>query len=69
VLEGRLRPIVEPQHQEDSVLAVELWNHAVLFGGSWEFAHPVYICFVDLEKEVLLSMGTRTIVTSHLVLV
>ena len=47
VLERRLRLIVEP----DSVLAVDqLFTLAGLLGGSWEFAHPVYMCFVDFEK-------------------
>jgi len=45
VLERRLRPIVEPQLQED-----QLFTLVGLLGEAWEFAHPVYMCFVDLEK-------------------
>jgi len=28
----------------------QLFTLAGLLGGAWEFAHPVYMCFVDLEK-------------------
>ena len=31
------------------VLAVEQWTGRIL-EGAWEFAQPVYMCFVDLEK-------------------
>jgi len=34
----------------DSVLAVEQWTSSLTLQGWWEFAHPVYMCFVDLEK-------------------
>jgi len=58
VLERRLRPIVEPQLQEDQCgfrpgrgTVDQLFTLAgLLGGGAWEFAHPIYMCFVDLEK-------------------
>ena len=28
----------------------QLFTLAGLLGGAWEFPHPVYMCFVDLEK-------------------
>ena len=28
----------------------KLFTLAKILEGSWEFAHPVYMCFVDLEK-------------------
>jgi len=38
----------------DSGLAMEWWTSSLLlqgcWGGAWEFVHPVYMCFVDLEK-------------------
>ena len=87
VLERRLRPIVEPQIQEeqcgfhpghwamDQLLPLQgCWGGG---GGGGEFAHPVYMCFVDLEKAfdhvprgilwgVLMKYGVGT---SHLDLV
>ncbi len=57
VLERRLQPIVEPQIQEGQCgfcqgceTVDQLFTLAGLLGGAWEFAHPVYMCFVDLEK-------------------
>ena len=57
VLERRLRPIVEPQIQEEQCgfrpgrgTVDQLFTLAGLLAGAWEFAHPVYMCFVDLEK-------------------
>jgi len=38
----------------DSILAVEQWTSSLplqgCWRGTWEFAHPVSMCFVDLEK-------------------
>ncbi|KAK3537069.1 hypothetical protein QTP70_000867 [Hemibagrus guttatus] len=45
VLERRVRLLVEPRIQEDQLYTL----HRVL-EGSWEFAQPVHMCFVDLEK-------------------
>lgn len=28
----------------------QLYTFAMVLEGSWEFAQPVYMCFVDLEK-------------------
>ena len=52
VLEKRLRPIVKPQIQEEQCgfRPGQLFTLAGLLAGAWEFAHPVYMCFVDLEK-------------------
>jgi len=57
VLERRLWPIVEPQLQEEQCgfrpgrgTVDQLFTLVGLLGGSWEFAHPVYMYFVDLEK-------------------
>ncbi|XP_008277301.1 DNA (cytosine-5)-methyltransferase 3B-like [Stegastes partitus] len=57
VLERRIRPIVEPRILEEqsgfrpsrSTLDQLYTLHRVL-EGSWEFAQPVHLCFVDLEK-------------------
>ncbi|XP_008277681.1 glycerol-3-phosphate transporter [Stegastes partitus] len=57
VLERRIRPIIEPRIQEElsgfrpdrSTLDQLYALHQVL-EGSWEFAQPVHMCFVDLEK-------------------
>ncbi|KAK3561961.1 hypothetical protein QTP86_019076, partial [Hemibagrus guttatus] len=57
VLERRVRPLVEPRIQEEQcgfrpsrgTLAQLYTLHRVL-EGSWEFAQPIHMCFVDLEK-------------------
>jgi len=49
VLERRLWPIVEPQLQEE-----QCEFHPGLV---WKFAHPVYMCFVDLKKAYDVSLG------------
>ncbi|KAI3368412.1 hypothetical protein L3Q82_025369 [Scortum barcoo] len=58
VLERRIRPIVDPLIQEEQCgFRPGSWNtldqlytlHRVL-EGLWEFAQPVHMCFVDLEK-------------------
>ncbi|XP_075957732.1 E3 ubiquitin-protein ligase CBL-B-B isoform X1 [Anarhichas minor] len=53
----RLRPLVEPQIQEEQCgfrpgrgTVDQLFTLARLLEGFWEFAQPVYMCFVDLEK-------------------
>ncbi|GAA6107214.1 uncharacterized protein LOC114443009 [Tachysurus ichikawai] len=57
VLERRIRPIVEPRIQEEQCgfrpgrgTLDHLYTLARLLEGSWEFAQPVHMCFVDLEK-------------------
>uniref|UniRef100_A0AAQ6IH68 Reverse transcriptase domain-containing protein n=1 Tax=Anabas testudineus TaxID=64144 RepID=A0AAQ6IH68_ANATE len=57
VLERRIRPLVEPRIQEEQCgfrpgrgTLDQLHTLARVLKGSWEFAHPVYMCFVDLEK-------------------
>ena len=64
VLEKRLWPIVEPQIQEEQCgfhpgrgPVDQLFTLAGLLAGAWEFAHPVYMCFVDLEKSLGESCG------------
>ena len=57
VLERRIRPIVEPQIQEEQCgfrpgrgTTDQLFTLSRILEGAWEFAQPVYMCFVDLEK-------------------
>uniref|UniRef100_A0AAR2LJT3 Reverse transcriptase domain-containing protein n=1 Tax=Pygocentrus nattereri TaxID=42514 RepID=A0AAR2LJT3_PYGNA len=57
VLERRLRPIVEPQIEEEQCgfrpgrgTMDQLFTLSQIVEGAWEFANPVYMCFVDLEK-------------------
>ena len=57
VLERRIRPIVEPRIQEEQAgfrpgrgTLDQLYTLRQVLEGSWEFAHPVHMCFVDLEK-------------------
>uniref|UniRef100_A0A8C2ZPF1 Reverse transcriptase domain-containing protein n=1 Tax=Cyclopterus lumpus TaxID=8103 RepID=A0A8C2ZPF1_CYCLU len=57
VLERRLRPLVEPRIQDEQCgfrpgrgTVDQLFTLSRLLEGSWEFAQPVYMCFVDLEK-------------------
>uniref|UniRef100_A0A672ZD16 Reverse transcriptase domain-containing protein n=1 Tax=Sphaeramia orbicularis TaxID=375764 RepID=A0A672ZD16_9TELE len=57
VLERRIRPIVEPQIQEEQCgfrpsrgTLDQLYTLHRVLEGSWEFAQPVHMCFVDLEK-------------------
>ena len=57
VLERRLRPIVEPRIQEEQCgfrpgrgTLDQLYTLHRVLEGSWEFARPVHMCFVDLEK-------------------
>uniref|UniRef100_A0A8C5A4J3 ribonuclease H n=1 Tax=Gadus morhua TaxID=8049 RepID=A0A8C5A4J3_GADMO len=77
VLERRVRPIVEPQIEEEQCgfrpgrgTTDQLFTPARILEGAWEYAHPVYMCFVDLEKvydwvpreklwEVLREYGVR----------
>ena len=51
---GRLSNLNFRRSNMDSVLAVEQWTSSLpllgCWGVAWEFAHPVYMCFVDLEK-------------------
>ncbi|KAI3352838.1 hypothetical protein L3Q82_019412, partial [Scortum barcoo] len=58
VLERRIRPIVDPWIQEEQCgfrpgrgTVDQLYTlQAGCFEGLWEFAQPVHMCFVDLEK-------------------
>ncbi|KAI3364671.1 hypothetical protein L3Q82_011446 [Scortum barcoo] len=58
VLERRIRPIVETlgfrRNNAVFVPVVEHWTSSILSAGVleglWEFAQPVHMCFVDLEK-------------------
>ncbi|MEJ4486828.1 reverse transcriptase family protein [Enterococcus faecium] len=57
VLERRVRLIVEPRIQEEQCgfrpgrgTLDQLYTLHRVLEGSWEFAQPVHMCFVDLEK-------------------
>ncbi|KAL0152538.1 hypothetical protein M9458_052261 [Cirrhinus mrigala] len=57
VLERRIRPIVKPRIQEEQCgfrpgrgTMDQLYTLFRVLEGSWEFAQPVHMCFVDLEK-------------------
>uniref|UniRef100_A0AAQ4RS36 Reverse transcriptase domain-containing protein n=1 Tax=Gasterosteus aculeatus aculeatus TaxID=481459 RepID=A0AAQ4RS36_GASAC len=57
VLERRVRPIVEPRIEEEQCgfrpgrgTTDQLFTLSRIIEGAWEYAHPVYMCFVDLEK-------------------
>ena len=57
VLERRIRRIVESQIQEVQCgfhpgrgTVDQLYTLGRILEGAWEFAQPVYMCFVDLEK-------------------
>ncbi|TWW54863.1 hypothetical protein D4764_0100890 [Takifugu flavidus] len=57
VLERRVCQIVEPRIQEEQCgfrpghgTVDQLYTLSTVFEGAWEFAQPVHMCFVDLEK-------------------
>ena len=57
VLQRRVRRIVEPRIQEEQCgfrpgrgTVDQLYTLRRILEGAWEFAHPVHMCFVDLEK-------------------
>ncbi|KAK0155407.1 LINE-1 retrotransposable element ORF2 protein [Merluccius polli] len=57
VLERRVRRIVEPRIQEEQCgfrpgrgTVDQLYTLCRILEGAWEFAQPVHMCFVDLEK-------------------
>ncbi|KAI3351342.1 hypothetical protein L3Q82_005883 [Scortum barcoo] len=58
VLERRIRPIVDPRIQEEQCgfrpgrggTLDQLYTLRRVLEGLWEFAQPVHMCFVDLEK-------------------
>ncbi|KAK3529892.1 hypothetical protein QTP86_007210 [Hemibagrus guttatus] len=58
VLERRVRPLVEPRIQEEQCsfrpsrgTLDQLYTLHRVLEGSWEFAPPVHMCFVNLEKD------------------
>uniref|UniRef100_A0AAQ4PCE6 Reverse transcriptase domain-containing protein n=1 Tax=Gasterosteus aculeatus aculeatus TaxID=481459 RepID=A0AAQ4PCE6_GASAC len=77
MLERRVRLIVEPRIEEEQCgfrpgrgTTDQLFTLSRIKEGAWEYAHPVYMCFVDLEKaydqvrreklwEVLREYGVR----------
>uniref|UniRef100_A0A8P4KHH4 Reverse transcriptase domain-containing protein n=1 Tax=Dicentrarchus labrax TaxID=13489 RepID=A0A8P4KHH4_DICLA len=70
VLERRVWLIVEPLIEEEQCgfcpghgTTDQLFPLAGLLKGAWDYAHPVYMCFVDLENEydrvVLREYGVR----------
>lgn len=77
VLERRVWPIAEPQIEEEQCgfcpghgTTDQIFTLARILEGAWDYAHPVYMCFVDLEKaydrvpreilwEVLWEYGVR----------
>uniref|UniRef100_A0A8C6NPK6 Reverse transcriptase domain-containing protein n=1 Tax=Nothobranchius furzeri TaxID=105023 RepID=A0A8C6NPK6_NOTFU len=57
VLERRVRSIVESQIEEEQCgfcpgrgTVEQLYTLARVMEGAWEFAQPIHMCFVDLEK-------------------
>lgn len=57
VLERRVWLIVKPQIEEERCgfcpgcgTTEQLFSLARILEGAWEYAHPVHMCFVDLEK-------------------
>ena len=53
----RVRRIVEPQIEEEECgfrpghgMTDQLFTLSRILEGAWEYAYPVYMCFVDLEK-------------------
>lgn len=57
VLERRVRPIAEPQIKEEQCgfypghgTTDQIFTLARILERAWEYAHLVYMCFVDLEK-------------------
>ncbi|TWW57341.1 hypothetical protein D4764_07G0000600 [Takifugu flavidus] len=57
VLDRRVRQIVEPRIQEEQCgfgpgrgTVDQLYTLSRVLKGAWEFAQPVHMCFVDLEK-------------------
>ena len=57
VLERRVRRVVEPRIQEEQCgfrpgrgTVDQLYTLCRILEGAWEFAQPVHMCFVDLEK-------------------
>ncbi|TWW53707.1 hypothetical protein D4764_0113540, partial [Takifugu flavidus] len=57
VLERRVHQIVEPQIHEEQCgfrpgcgTVDQLYTLSRVFEGAWEFAQPVHMCFLDLEK-------------------
>ena len=77
VLERRVWLIVKPRNEEEQCgfrsgrgKTDQIFTLARILEGAWEYAHPVYMCFVDLEKaydrvpweilwEVLREYGVR----------
>ena len=57
MLERRVHWIVEPRIQEEQCgfrpgrgTVDQLYTLCRILEGAWEFAQPVHMCFVDLEK-------------------
>ena len=64
VLERRVRRIVEPRIQEEQCgfrpgrgTVDQLYTLCRILEGAWEFAQPVHMCFVDLEKAFIKWLG------------
>ena len=57
VLERRCRQIAESKIQDEQCgfrpgrsTTDQLFTLRVLFEKSWEYAHPIFCCFIDMEK-------------------
>ncbi|KAF7200479.1 transcript variant X4 [Nothobranchius furzeri] len=77
VLERRVRSIVESQIEEEQCgfrpgrgTVDQLYTLARVMEGAWEFAQPIHMCFVDLEKaydhsELALMYNDSSVLENH----